>query len=197
MIVDYFGEIWKDIIGYEGLYQVSNYGRVKSLNYHRTGKEKLLKAVKKSDEHLYVDLWKNGIRKHCFVHRLVAEAFIPNPENKSIVHHIDNNPQNNNVDNLVWLTHEEHAAEHPEFFKAGNEAIRKAGSKATIKAYSKPINQFTLDGLFLRVWPSAMEIQRELGCCQRSIHYCCKGRKYHYGKWYNITQAYGYKWEYA
>ena len=173
-------EIWKDIIGYEGLYMVSNYGRVKSLNYHMTGKEKILKAGKSGDGHLIVYLYKNGTKKPYQVHRLVAEAFLPNPENKPIAHHKDHNPLNNNVNNLVWLTQEEHKAEHPEVYEACGKGARKANSK--------PINQFTLDGLFLRAWHSAMDIERELWFNHRCIAACCK-EKY--------KQAYGYIWKYA
>lgn len=108
-IDSYLGEIWVDIKGYEGLYQVSNYGRVKSLNYHMTGKEKLLKTSDNGRGHLRVSLSKNGKVIDYQVHRLVAEAFISNPDNKPEVHHKDHNPLNNNVDNIVWLTHEEHA----------------------------------------------------------------------------------------
>ena len=173
-------EIWKDIIGYEGLYHVSNYGRVKSLNYRHTGKEKILKAFISGDGHLSVYLYKNGVGKSCLVHRIVAEAFLPNPDNKSIVHHKDHNHQNNNIVNLVWLTHEEHAAEHPERYEAANEAARKA--------CSKHINQFTKDGLFVRTWYSAMDIERELGYSNQNIIACCKVKR---------KTAYGYIWKYA
>ena len=179
-IDSYFGEIWRDIKGYEGLYQVSNYGRVKSLeridSLGRLVKEKILKAVKHNKGHLYVHLSKNGVKKRYSVHRLVAIHFIPNPECKTDVHHKDHNPANNNVDNLVWLTHEEHKAEHPEQY----ETVRKA--------CSKHINQFTKDGLFVRTWFSSMDIERELGYDQGSIIKCCQGK---------YKSAYGYIWRYA
>ena len=81
-------EIWKDIDGYEGLYQVSNLGRIKSLNYKRTGRTKLLKLVK-SNGYLDIILYNNGKYKHYLVHRLVAKAFIPNPDNLPEINHID------------------------------------------------------------------------------------------------------------
>jgi hypothetical protein len=103
-------EIWKDIPGFENLYQVSNLGRVKSLpklhklkNSSYTSKERLLKQHKNNQGYLRVNLNK----KRCFVHRLVAQAFIPNINNKPFINHIDCNPLNNNVNNLEWCTPQE------------------------------------------------------------------------------------------
>jgi hypothetical protein len=105
-------EIWKDIKGYEGIYQISSFGRVKSLNrideagYNR--KEKLLTpATNGRDKYLYVGLSFNKVRKTLKIHRLVAQAFIPNLENKPEVNHIDSNKQNNNFVNLEWTTSRE------------------------------------------------------------------------------------------
>ena len=97
-------EIWKDIKGYEGLYQVSNLGRVKSLNYKKTGKEKILKADTDKDGYLRVCLSKNGKHKNYIVHRLVAIAYIPNTNNYPIVNHRDETQQNNKASNLEWCT---------------------------------------------------------------------------------------------
>ena len=183
-------EIWVDIIGYEGLYQVSNYGRVKSLErYNALGRlvdEKILKGIINRDGYLFVNLSKNGVEKPYTVHRLVSEAFLPNPYNKPIAHHKDHNKLNNNVDNLVWLTHEEHKAEHPEVF----EASRKVGvsGMAARKVCSKHINQFTKDGFFVRAWYSSHDIRRELGYSNSNIIKCCKGK---------YKTAYGYIWKYA
>lgn len=99
-------ENWKDIEGYEGIYQVSDRGRVKSLNYNHTGKEKILKTRKVKERYLHVCLWKDGEYKFCFVHRLVAQAFIPNPKNYPIINHKDENPSNNCVGNLEWCSSE-------------------------------------------------------------------------------------------
>ena len=99
-------EIWKDIEGYEGLYQISNLGRVKRLG-HQCGaiyrNEHLLKPCLR-DRYLSVRLSKNGKVKNCNIHRLVASAFIPNPNNYDVVNHIDTNRMNNNVNNLEWCT---------------------------------------------------------------------------------------------
>ena len=97
-------EIWRDIDGYEGLYQVSNKGRVKSLKY---GKERILRPGWKTGGYLFVILCKNGNQSKQRIHRLVAQAFIPNPNNKPQVNHLDENKKNNCVDNLEWATAKE------------------------------------------------------------------------------------------
>lgn len=95
-------EVWKDIEGYEGLYQVSSWGRVKRLN---TGR--ILKGRKNTNSYLTVGLCKNGEQKDYLIHRLVAQAFIPNPHNKPQVNHIDENKENNHAENLEWVTAKE------------------------------------------------------------------------------------------
>ena len=97
-------EIWKDIQGYEGLYQVSNLGRVRSLNYKKTKTVKILKLTSNTKGYLQLILHKNGEISSRKVHRLVAEAFIPNPDGLPQVNHKDENKQNNCVDNLEWCT---------------------------------------------------------------------------------------------
>lgn len=97
------GEVWKDIKGYEGKYQVSDRGNVKSLNYRRSGVENLLTPWDAGRGYLQVIF----TRKKYAIHRLVAETFIPNPDNKSDVNHIDGNKKNNNVENLEWCTRQE------------------------------------------------------------------------------------------
>lgn len=97
-------EIWKDIKGYEDLYQISNMGNVRSLNYSRTGKTEILRPG--SDRgYLCVGLCKNGKAKTYRVHRLVAQAFIPNPDELPCINHIDEDKTNNRVENLEWCDH--------------------------------------------------------------------------------------------
>lgn len=91
-------EVWKDITGYEGLYQVSNLGRVKTL---KSGK---IKATGNCRGYLYVSLSKNSIYKNYSVHRLVGQAFLDNPDSLPEINHIDQNKQNNRVDNLEWCS---------------------------------------------------------------------------------------------
>lgn len=101
------GEEWRDVVGYEGLYQVSNFGRVKS--FHKD-KVKILKFGVSPFGYLRVVLCKDFNKKNRPIHILVAQAFIPNPENKPQVNHIDGNKQNNCVENLSWVTSAENIA---------------------------------------------------------------------------------------
>ena len=111
----YLEEIWKDIKDYEGIYQVSNLGRVKSIarkvkysrgnhSYYQYQQERLLSANQKSNGYLEYSLYKDSKRTHKYIHRLVADAFIDNSNNLPVVNHIDEDKQNNKVDNLEWCT---------------------------------------------------------------------------------------------
>ena len=161
-------EIWKDIKDYENLYQGSNLGRARSLDRWvsskngsiRCCKGRILKLSTNKDGYLYVCLWKNGKVKNFLVHRLVAEAFLPNPDNLPQVNHKDENPQNNNVDNLEWCS-----AQYNTNYGTRNERC------------SKPILQYTLDGVFVREWESAMQAEREGGFNSGNIAACCKGKR--------------------
>lgn len=95
-------EIWKDIVGYEGLYQVSNEGNVRTTK--RQGTKGGLLKIGISNKYCFVRLCKNGKKKPFWIHRLVAQAFIPNPNELPIINHKDQNPSNNMVDNLEWCT---------------------------------------------------------------------------------------------
>lgn len=98
-------EEWRDIKGYEGIYQVSSYGRIKALNYKRTGKEGILKPFTKKGGYKLIKLSKNNIKHHFSIHRLVAIHFIDNPKELPEVNHKDENPSNNKVENLEWCDH--------------------------------------------------------------------------------------------
>lgn len=107
-------EIWKDIIGFEGLYQISDYGNVKSCRRYVNSKfgkrvvnEKLLSLGRDKDGYLMAILCQDGIKKTVKIHRLVADAFIDKSEGKNIVNHIDSNKSNNSVENLEWITNKE------------------------------------------------------------------------------------------
>lgn len=108
-------EIWKDIPNYEGLYQASNLGRIKGLRRYKQNHSKLQiveekiinQYVNKHNGYVYSMLYKDGTEKNCRVHKLIAQTFIPNPENKKTINHIDGNKMNNRVDNLEWATNKE------------------------------------------------------------------------------------------
>ena len=162
-------ELWKDIKDYEGLYQVSNFGRILSLNYRRTGKSELLKPGKDTYGYYQVVLRKNGEPKTIKVHRLVAEAFIPNPENKPTVDHIDRNKLNNFVGNLRWAD------------------IELQNNNRDLSTISKTVLQYTLDGEFIREWESTQECGRN-GFTQSHVAECCRGEK---------PQYKGFLWKYS
>lgn len=170
-------EIWRDIKGYEQLYQISNLGNVKSLNYNKTSKEKILKP-NNIKGYLIVGLYKNGKRKFYHVHRLVTEAFLPNPNNKPCIDHINADRTDNRVENLRWVTHKENN---------DNPITKNKHFKKLKENFSKPIIQFSKDGEFIRKWNSAMDVHRELGINQNCICQCCKGK---------YKTAGGYIWRY-
>lgn len=135
-------EIWKPVKGYEGLYEVSNLGNVKSLDRfvinHKNKKQfypsKTLKKSKRKNGYLSVILSKNNIQKNLSVHRLVAISFIPNNQNKKCVNHIDSDRSNNVLSNLEWTTHKEnrmHGIEKGNVFKVGVVAIDKETKEKT------------------------------------------------------------------
>lgn len=162
-------EIWKNIEGFEGLYQISNYGNVKSLKY---GKERILKPRKDKDGYLRVGLYINGKGKDYTIHRLVALYFILNNDLfKTQINHKDENKENNNVNNLEWC-----------------DAVYNTNYGNRNKKISKEVNQYSLDGNFIRSFPSTKEIERQLGFANNNIGACCNGKR---------KTAYGFIWKYA
>lgn len=166
-------EIWVPIKGYEGLYEVSNFGRVRSLNYRHTGQTNVLSPGENKRGYLKVNLWKMGKNNIYSVHRLVAEAFLPNWFDDPVVNHIDENPSNNNVENLEWCS-QQYNTNHG----TRNERISE---KMTNGKLSKKVLQFSKTGELIKEWPSTKEVGRN-GFQQTKVAACCRGeRKSHKG----------------
>ena len=179
-------EEWRDIQGYEGLYQVSNHGRVRSLDRigyqkHWQGglsryvhKGKVLKARKQRNGYMTVDLRRNGKFERFLIHRLVGSHFLEKPEGKNYINHLDVNPENNRSDNLVWCTQSEN--------------IQYAYDNGTkIPPHMRKVAQYDLDGNFIRMWNSQAEIERTLHIFQANITKVCRGKR---------NQTGGFKWQY-
>lgn len=173
-------EIWKDIKGYEGLYQVSNLGRIKSLpkaGNHWNGK---ILAQNYNRKYARIGLSKGKLTTEN-VHRLVAMAFIPNPLNLPEVNHKDENPSNNRVDNLEWVTHKEN-------MDYGTQIKRGAISRGI------PTIQYSYDGKFIREWHSIAEAARGIRpdsyvALKTEIARVCNGEKKH-------ALGFIWKWKY-
>lgn len=178
-----------DGIIYEGLYKVSNLGKTLSLNYKNTGKPGLMTPFELPNGYFQVNLSKNGVYKHCYVHRLIAETFLENPENLPEVNHKDEDKTNNFVflnedgsvdkekSNLEWKNHRDNCNHGTR-----NERIGVANKIANTNGkLSKTVLQFTLDGEFVREWPSVGECARN-GFNKGAVAACCRGeRKTHKG----------------
>ena len=182
-------EIWRTAVYdgeiYEGLYKVSNFGRILSLNYRNTGKPDLMNPGTDKDGYLKVGFSKNRETKTCKVHRLVAETFLPNPEGKPQVNHKDEDKTNNFVflnedgsvdkekSNLEWSTPKEnsnHGTRNKRIFE-----------KTTNGKCSKKVLQLSLSGDLIREWPSTKECGRN-GFYSSAVSACCRGeRKTHKG----------------
>ena len=174
-LVNLEGEEWRDIVGYEN-YQVSNMGRVKSLNYNHTKQEKILSQfLNNRIGYLQVVLYKEGKMKTFRVHRLVANAFIENPNNYPMINHKDEDKTNNCVDNLEWCT---------------NSYNQKYGNcpKKIAEKLSKLVYQYTKDRTLIAIWQSTMECSRQ-GFDGGHIAACCRGeRKTHKGYIWSYTE---------
>lgn len=202
-------EEWRPIQGYEGIYEVSDWGRVKRLKKSYTERnnrkavhileEKILKPSKYKKGYLFVTFVKDYERKIKKIHRLVAEAFIPNPQNLPQVNHKDEDKTNNYVDNLEWCD-----GKYNSNYGTRNEriSINNSGDKShtkklevrkkIAKALSKKVYQYTLDEELVKIWSSTMECGRN-GFHQGAVAACCRGEFNKKGN--NIYK--GYKWSYA
>lgn len=199
-------EEWRDIIGYEGKYQISNFGRVKSFKRYKEGK--ILRA-KNNKEYLSIGLsnGKDGKQKYYLIHRLVAEAFIPNPNNYPIINHIDENKKNNKATNLEWCTHkyninygtcierakikmkENHAdfsgEKHPMYGKHHTKEAREKMSKARMGIYigsKNPRAQKVICMTTKEIFDTATEAANKMKTHENSIIACCRGKRKSSGK---------------
>ena len=181
-------EIWKDIKGYEGFYQVSNFGNVRSLNWANTGETRNMYLKPHNKGYLQVELAFVGKKKMFMVHRLVADAFINNPNGYLLINHKDENKKNNNVENLEWCTSSYNANYslklHGKPYGVGKPIRRRENGKRIGKA----IVQYTKSNEVIRVWKDSRTIFLETGMSDWSISECCRGNRH---------TAYGYIWRYA
>ena len=188
-------EEWKDIKNYEGLYQVSNLGNVKSLDTminckgannidEHLRKGRILKKNIATTGYYSINLSKNGKIKYVRVHRLVAEAFIPNPNNLPCINHKDGNKLNNEISNLEWCSY---SYNNSEAYRIGLKQNKYKGKYGKDAQFSKPLLQFSMNGELIREWENANQVKRELGFCAENIRSVCNGRR---------KQANGYKWKY-
>jgi hypothetical protein len=175
-------EIWKDIEGYEGLYQVSNLGRVRSLDRlvtYKNGCNRMFKGCvkrlyKKENGYLSVNMSKDGIDKTYYVHRLVASTFLPNLYGLPQVNHKDENKENNCVENLEWCTSIYNSTYN-------NIAYKKAD------VLRKKVSQYLPDGTWIATYASEMEAARQTGSAISHISAVCRGEN---------SFAYGYLWKF-
>lgn len=165
-------EIWKDVKGYKPIYQVSNYGRVKSLERKtkcNTGEQKRKEKVLspgKARKYLYVYLYDNvGKRKSVLIHRLVALAFVSNKDNKPYVDHIDGNPLNNHYENLRWVTKKENC----------NNPITRIKLKGRKSARARRVKCYSLNGRFINEFENITIAAKETNTHRENISKCCRG----------------------
>ena len=175
-------EKWKDIAGYDGLYQVSDKGNVRS---HKRTPGMILKQSPTNCGYMKVQLYKNAKGKMHYVHRLVAQAFLPNPQGKSEINHIDGNKTNNALSNLEWSSRSEnqlHAIDH-----GLREPSPMTGRFGALNHNSRAIIQKDMNGQFIAQWDSIASAARSISCSPSLISNCLCGRK---------KTAKGFLWEY-
>ena len=166
-------EVWKDIEGYEGLYQVSNLGNIKSLK-RNTAHERILIPRVGRDGYKYVGLSKNGICKSKKIHRMVAETFLPNINDLPQINHIDGNKLNNKLENLEWCNasyNQKHA------YRLGLSKHWMKGRKGKNCPFSKKVDQYTKNNILIKTWDSMSDIKRTLNLAVSNISLACQGKK--------------------
>lgn len=170
-------EIWKDIKDFIGLYQVSNWGRVKRLIGYQCKNERILKPRKHKCGYFAVILYKDGVTKSYLIHRLVAQAFLPNPNNLPQVNHKNEDKELN----FVWITYEGTVDESKSNLEWCDQKYNCQYS------FAKTILQFDKQGNFIKEWSSMTEVEKQLGYGKGNISNCCLGK---------LKSTYGYIWRY-
>lgn len=184
-------EIWKDISDYEGLYKISNLSRIKSLNRYRKGKGGFSVLVKERIMAQHINpygypcvMLQNCSEKLYIVHRLLAIAFIPNPENKRTINHKNGIKHDNRLENLEWATYSENMYHAIHSLGKENPPSQK-GKFGVLSPCSKPIIKMTKDGHSIKKYSCAREAERETGIPYQNISHAARGI---------IKSAGGYKW---
>lgn len=173
-------EIWKPVKGYENVYEVSNLGNIKSIKYKGGNVERVLKPqLNKKLGYLYIGLYKNGKVSQKRIHRLVAQTFIQNNDNKPDVNHKDGNKQNNNVNNLEWCTEKENAIHYIKNnlrqYKI-SELHREKINVSNRKKRGKVVLQYTKEGVFIREHLSAGLAAKFINTGKGNVINCCNGK---------------------
>lgn len=182
-------EVWKDIKGFKGVYQISNLGRLKSFKKDTNGK--VLSNTNKKGDYFSVILRKGDKVRSVRIHQLVAEAFLPNPDNLPQVHHKDGNKQNNCVDNLEWVSTREHRLISQQQYPNTIECL------ITYNKFIRPkvVQQYSLNGEFLAEYNNCIEAHLKTGVCARNIHQVASKTPFNQNG--NIRkQAGGYVWKF-
>src|SRR3990172_703465 len=156
-------EIWKDIPSYEGIYQASSFGKIRSLNFKNTHRCLLMNQTIGNDGYLCLNLYKNGIPKIIRVHRIIAKVFVPNPSNKICINHKDGNKKNNHINNLEWCTYSEN---NYHAYRILNKKAALLGKLGIDNYRSKKTLQFMNSGELVNEWNSQADIERTLGISQ-------------------------------
>lgn len=187
---DVLEEIWKPIKDYENIYEVSATGKVRSLNRIDSRgckrKGKVISLHKNNVGYFRASLWNSNKVKRCFIHRLVAEAFIfnDNKEKNIIINHKDGNKENNHFENLEWCDYSYNSKHAFSIGLATPTALNKFGKDHN---RSIPIDQFDKNYNFIKTYYSSYEVERELGIAQQNISKVCKGKRNYAG---------GFRWKY-
>lgn len=182
-------EVWKDVVGYEGLYQVSNYGEIVNSKTHKTIKSEVCKGYQR------VNLYNKGKYRHHLIHRLVATAFIENEYNHKCINHKDENKINNYFENLEWCNHKYNANYGTRNQRISISKIGKKRKPFTESAktnigiaHHKQVNQFDVKNNYIETYESVKEAGTKNSIDNSAITKVCKGKK---------KTAGGFVWQYA